>query len=138
MDFYNKLKLRLGLAIGYIVLGLALIVVGLVTKTDNQFVSAWGLALTVVGVVRVRNHCIITKSEESVQRQRIAESDERNIAISEKAKSVAFIVYILTGCVVVLILQLLDFDKVASLLALSVCILLVIYRIAYIVIRKRM
>ena len=85
MDFKKKLKTRLYTAISYIVIGIVMIIVSNILKTDNDFLSSFGLALSVCGVVRIRNYFIITKNDETIRKQEIAETDERNISISNKA-----------------------------------------------------
>ena len=137
MDFRKKLKTRLAVAIVYMVLGLTMIVVFNVINTDNSFLSSFGLALVVIGLVRLRNYFLITKSEESIKKQQIAESDERNIAIAHKAKSITFMICTMLFCVVVIVLQLLEKSQLAMIVSGMVCVMLVIYWITYWVVRKR-
>ena len=87
MDFKKKLKVRLFTAISYIILGLALIITFNLIKTNNNFLSSFGFALVIIGVVHIRNYLMITKNEETIKKRQIAETDERNIAISSKAKA---------------------------------------------------
>lgn len=137
MDFRKKLKIRLGVAIAYIILGVMLIITFIVINTDNNFLSSWGFALVVIGIVRIRNYLMITKDEETVRKQQIAESDERNIAIANKAKSVAFTVYILLACVAVIVLQLLNKTELALSISYPILVLILIYWISYWIIRKK-
>lgn len=137
MEFKKKLKIRFWLAISYIVLGLGMIIVALVIKPKNEFLSGFGFAVALIGVVRLRNYLIITKSEERVKAQEIAEKDERNIAIADKAKSFSFMLYILVACIGVIVLHLLGKTQIALILSSSVCTLVVIYWIAYYIIRKK-
>ena len=137
MDFKKKLKLRLYTAIIYIVLGIAMIMGAIVIKTDNTFISSFGFALAVIGVARIRNYFIITKSEESIKKQMIAETDERNIAISNNAKSIAFTIYTILLCTGVILLSFFDMHDAVQWIAYSVCLLVLIYWIAYLIIRKK-
>lgn len=137
MDFRKKLKIRLAVAIIYMVLGLTMIVVFNVINTDNSFLSSFGLVLVVIGLVRLRNYFLITRSEESIKKQQIAESDERNIAIAHKAKSIAFMICTMLFCVAVIVLQLLEKSQLAMIVSGMVCAMLVIYWITYWIIRKR-
>ena len=95
MDFKKKLKIRLFFAVGYIILGLGMIVIFNVLNTDNNFLSSFGFALMVIGIAKVRNYFLITKNSETLKKQQIAETDERNISIANKAKSISFIIYII-------------------------------------------
>ena len=137
MDFKKKLKTRLYFGISYIILGLALIVVSLVTQSAHEYLSPFGTALLVIGIVRVRNHIIITKNDETIKKQQIRETDERNIAISNKAKSISFSIYILATCVAIIVLQILRISELATILGGSVCALLVIYWVSYFIIHKK-
>ncbi len=136
MDFRKKLKIRLFVAIGYIVLGLAMMVVFNFIKTENDFLSSFGLALVVIGAVHIRNYMRITKNEETITKRQIAETDERNISIANKAKSVSFIVYVILACVSVIVLELFNKTQLAMILSGTVCALILLYWISYWIIRK--
>ena len=137
MDFKKKLKIRLWVAITYLVLGIALIVVSLAIEPKNDILSSFGFAIALIGGVRLRNYLLITKSEERIKAQEIAEKDERNVAIADKAKSFSFMAYIFVACIDVIILHLLNKTQVALILSSSVCGLLLIYWVAYFIIRKK-
>ena len=135
MDFKNRMKIRLWTNIIYIVLGVAMIAVGLITKTDNEFVSSFGLTLTVVGLALIKKN-IIT-SEEKLKRREIAENDERNIAIVHKARSWAFSFYVILGCLAVRVLSLLSLQDIASWIGVGVFSLIAIYWICYFIVRRK-
>ena len=135
MDFKKRMKIRLWTNIIYIVLGVAMIAVGLITKTDNEFVSSFGLTLTVVGLALIKKN-IIT-SEEKLKRREIAENDERNIAIVHKARSWAFSFYVILGCLAVIVLSLLSLQDIASWIVVGVFSLIAIYWICYFIVRKK-
>ena len=137
MDFKKKLKIRLFVAISYVILGIAMIVVFNVIKTDNSFFSSLGFALTVIGIARIRNYFLITKDEETITKRQIAENDERNISIANKAKSVAFLAYILVVCTSITILYALNKTQLAFILSGTVCFLLLVYWISYWIISKK-
>ena len=137
MDYRKKLKIRFFVALGYIILGLAMIVAFSFIETDDSFLSSFGFALVVIGIVRIRNHFIITKNEETIKKHQIAESDERNISIANKAKSVAFIIYVMLACVSVIILQLFNKTQLSTVLSATVCALVLIYWISYWIIRNK-
>lgn len=137
MDFERKLKIRLWNAIVCIVLGIALIVIANVTKARDSFISSFGFALALVGAMRVRNYLMITKNEETIRKQQIAESDERNIAISNKAKSLAFGIYVCIAGAVVIALEILNITLIATVVAYSVCAMLILYWVAYWIVRRK-
>ena len=136
MDFRKKLKIRLYLALSYIVLGVALIVIFNIANIKNEFLSYWGFALLVIGIARTRNYFLITKNEESITKQQIAETDERNVSIANRAKSVAFYVYLLLSCVAVIALELFEKTELATFVSATVCVLIIIYWVSYLIINK--
>lgn len=136
MDFRKKLKIRLFIAIGYIILGLAMIVTFNLIKTENNFLSSFGFALIIIGIVRIRNYILITKNEETITKRQIAETDERNISIANKAKSISFIIYVILASVSVIVLEVFNKTQLAMIFSGTVCLLIFIYWISYWIISK--
>ena len=135
MDFKKRMKIRLWTNIIYIVLGVAMIAAGFITKTDNEFVSSFGMTLTVVGLVLIKRN--IVTSDEKLKRREIAENDERNIAIVHKARSWAFSFYVILGCLAVIVLSLLSLHDIARWISVGVFSLIAIYWICYFVVRRK-
>lgn len=137
MDFKKKLKTRLYLAIGYIGIGLIITLAVNIMKTENQFLSPFGIALIVCGIVRIRNYVMITKNDETIRKQQIAETDERNISISNRAKQAAFVIYIYLTGTAVIVLRVINKTQLATILSASVCGLIFIYWVSYWIIRRK-
>ncbi|MBE6582404.1 MAG: hypothetical protein E7648_03975 [Ruminococcaceae bacterium] len=137
MEFKKKLKIRLWVAISYIVLGIAMATVSIVSKTENQFTSSFGLALTVMGIARVRNYFLITKNEDTLRKREITETDERNVSIVNKARSTAFTVYILLAGIFVIVMGFLDKIEISIWVSYSVALLVFVYWICYIIYQKK-
>ena len=131
MNFKKKLKLRLYNAVIYAILGLTIVIGVFATKPENDFLSSFGLILVVIGIARIRNYFIITKSEENIRRQQIIETDERNLSIMHKAKSSAFSIYIFLLGMAVIILSLLDMHNIAKWISCFVCLMIIIYWLCY-------
>ena len=127
MDFRNKLKTRLYVAVIYMALGVSMIAGTFGVKTDNSFISAFGFALVVMGAVRIRNYRRITKDEESLRKQEITETDERNLAIIHKARSAAFTACFLLSGTAVIVLSLFERHEEAKWLAYPVLLLALLY-----------
>lgn len=137
MDFKNKLKTRLYLAICYILSGITLIVVFNVMDNPNEYLSTFGLVLTVIGIARLVRYLRITKTEETVKKQQILETDERNVAIVNKAKAMTFNVFVILLSITIIVLQFLNFEVYVQMLFYILCAVLVIYWISYFIIRAR-
>ena len=137
MDFKKKLKSRLNIAIIYIALGVMMIAGTFMVKTDNDFISSFGLAIIVMGIVRIRNYFMITKNEDTIRKQEIIETDERNIAIQNKAKSATFSIYTLLLATSVIILSLFNMHEIAKWIAYAVFLLVAIHWICYWIYQKK-
>ncbi len=137
MDFKKKLKTRRNLAIGYIIAGLVMIGISFFVKTEGDFLSAFGLAVLVCGVVRIRNYRIITRSDERIKQQEIAETDERNVLIADRAKSRAFSIYLMVACIAVIVCAFMGNQLLTQVIGFSVCGLVLLYWISYYIIRKK-
>lgn len=137
MEYKKKLKIRLYVAIAYIVLGVAILVTGVLVKSNNEFVSPLGLMLFVIGVSRVKHHFYITKNDERARNKQIAEEDERNVMIILKAKNSAFTAYVILCGIAVIILSLLNLYELSGMIGYSVCILVAIYWICYLIYKRK-
>ena len=137
MDYKKKLKQRLYIAVIYIALGVMMIAGTFMVKTDNDFISSFGFAIIVMGIVRIRNYFMITKNEDTIMKQEIIETDERNIAIQNKAKSATFSIYTLLLATAVIILSLFNMHEIAKWLAYAVLLLVAIYWVCYLVYQKK-
>ena len=137
MDFRKKMKTRLFIAIGYIVIGLALIIVFNIFGTENNFNSSFGFALAVVGIAQIKKYYLITRNEETLKKREIAESDERNISIANRAKSLSFMIYLMLACIAVIVLSFLELSLFATVISGMVCVLILIYWISYWIISKK-
>ncbi len=138
MDYKNKLKQRLYIGIIYIALGVMLIVGVFSSKSNNDFISALGFAIAIVGVARIIQYLKITKNEDSIKKQKINETDERNLSIIQKAKSATFSIYLLFSCTVVIIASLFDMPDVANWFGYSQFVLVIIYWICYWIYQKKL
>ena len=138
MEFKKKLKQRLHIAYVYIALGIILIGISFLVKSNNSFISSFGFVIIIMGLVRIRNYRIITKSEESIRKQEIAESDERTITIINKAKSAAFATCIMLFCVASIVLSFLGMHELSKWMGIPVCVLVVLYLIFYFVYQKKL
>ncbi|MBQ7085945.1 MAG: hypothetical protein IJM96_00545 [Clostridia bacterium] len=138
MEFRKKLKTRLYIAIAYIIIGAITTAVVFGMNIENEFFSAYGIALIICGAVRLRQYIKLTSSEENIRKQEIAESDERNIAIANKARSWAFYFYTLIAGVGIIILEIMGMEEMAFGAAMSICALIVLYWISYYAISRKM
>ena len=138
MDYKKKLKQRLSFGGIYIVLGIMMIVGVFVSGSDDDFISALGFAIAVVGAARIVQYLRISKNEDSIKKQEINETDERNLSIIQKARSAAFSVYLLVTCTAVIVTSLCNLHDMARLIGYSQLVLVIIYWICYWVYRIKL
>ena len=137
MEYRKKLQKRLYYYIAYVFLGIVLNLVAFITQSDNYFLSGFGSCLLVMGLVRILRHIRLLRSDKAVKRQETVETDERNIMLAEKARSWAFAAYIIITGTAVIVLSLASVHEIAQYLSYSVCLLIVLYWICWIIIRKK-
>ena len=137
MDFKKKLKLRFYIAVSYTVAGLLLLLTAFLSGSDNYFLSAFGSALVVMGIVRIFRHRNITKDDHSLRQQELTETDERNRMIAERARSWAFSLSIILAGAAVIILSLLGHHEEVLPLSRFVCGMTVLHWICWAIIQKK-
>jgi len=137
MDFEKKMKQRLYIAVGYCVLGPALIIAGVVNKFENYFISSFGFALLIMGILRIVQNRKITKNETTMRKREVAETDERNKKLSERAKSWTFSFTIMVSGIIVIVLSILGYHDQAQPFSWFVCAMVAIYWIFYLIASKK-
>lgn len=137
MEFKKKLKIRLSAAIGYIAIGIALAALSFTKVAENSMVSAFGAVFIICGLARVVQYIRITKDESTLRSREIAETDERNIMIMTKARSLTFSIYIMLSGFTMIVLYLLNIPFAAQIIAYSICAFTFIYFICYHIISRK-
>lgn len=136
MDFRKKLKQRLYIAISYLVIGLVLIIADYLNGFENYFSSSFGIALMIMGILRIIRYRKITMDDKAIRKQELAESDERTRMIAERARSWAFSLSILAAGILVIVLSLLGYHENALPFSWYVCGMIVLYWISFLIIQK--
>ena len=137
MEFKKKLKTRLYIALSYIVLGIVLIAANALNHFENDFFLSFGITLLVMGIIRLIRHRKVTKDESTIRRQEVAETDERTLMMSEKARSWAFTYSILIAGIAVIVLSLLGKHDTAQPFAWFVCGQVALYWICWMILLKK-
>ena len=137
MNFNKRMKQRLYVAIAYCFLGLILIVAAIADNFENHFIFSFGLALLVLGVLRIAQYRKITKSEKAMHQREVAESDERNRMLSERAKSWTFSFSIMAAGILVIVLSILGYHDQAQPFAWYACLMVVFYWIFWLIANKK-
>ncbi len=137
MEFRKKLKVRLYTAIAYIIIGAVFIGLSFTRLGSNEMISSFGAVFAVMGIARIIQYMRITKDEESIHQREIAETDERNVMIWTKARSLAFSIYILAAALAVVVLYLMNMNFAGKIVAYNLFGFVAIYWICYFIISRK-
>lgn len=119
-----------------LVAGLVLMGLGIAEMVD-EFWSGMGSALAVVGGLRLLRYYRLNKNEAYREKMEIAETDERNHFIRAKAWSWAGYLFIIIAGLGTIIFKVLGQDLLSMVSSSAVCLMLVLYWISFLVLRKK-
>ena len=106
-------------------------------ETLDEFWSGMGSALLVIGVVRLLRGYRLSKSETYREAREVAETDERFHFIRNKAWAWAGYWYVLIGAVGTLVFRLVGMDELSVFCGFSICLILVLYWVSHLWLRKK-
>ena len=127
---------RILACIVYLILGIALMILGILEVLD-AFWSGMGGALIAVGVVRMI-HILRYRNDESYrENMEIETKDERNRFIRNKALACAGYLFVLVTAISTIVLKLLGQDLLSIAAGFAVCVLMLLYWVCYLVLKKK-
>ena len=132
----NKVNSRMIWYIILIVVGAALTITPAFGWLDDFWVGMGG-GLIGVGVVRLIQIARYKTNENYAERVNVANKDERNLYIANKARSWAFYYSMLAECIGIIVLRVMEYPELSSLLGFVVCGQLVIYWGSWFYLKKR-
>ena len=120
----------------YIIFGAVLMVLGVLEIVDS-FWSGMGGALIAMGAVRVIQFLRYNKDESYREKWDVETQDERNHFIRNKAWAWAGYLFVLIAAICAIVFKLLGQDLLSMAASFTVCILVLLYWICYIVLKKK-
>lgn len=132
----KRIKQRIGIFVVYLAIGIILIVLGTIKNIYDSAYSV-GIAMAVVGIVKIIQNVMLINNEDAMRDREIAEKDERNIMIYDRARSWAFSAYIIAAADAMVILYCMDMQNAAKWISYSICMLVLIYFICYHIARRK-
>jgi len=127
---------KLFIYILYIVLGTTLFSLGCMEIVDS-FWSGMGSALIVISVVRLIQFYRFRKDEAYREKVEIETSDERNRFLRNKAWAWSGYLFILITSVFVIVLRVAGQELLSQAASYAVCLMLILYWVCYLVLRKK-
>ena len=135
----NRRYIALGVV--YIILGIALFIASQIVDLGNsvmaQILPGMGGAIFGVGVVRLVMGIRLEKDKEYRENYEIEVNDERNRYLRMKAWSWAGYCFVLIGAAATIVFAAADKKELMMLASGSMCLMLVLYWIAYLIVRKK-
>ena len=129
-------KKRIVIQMLEIVAGVILLGLGVAGKVD-EFWSGMGGALIVVGILQVVRFFRYRNSEEYRERAEIANKDERNQFIRNKAWAWSGYLFVLISAVATIALKIAGQDTLSFAASMALCLLLVLYWVSFLVLSKK-
>lgn len=120
----------------WLVLGLILVLCGNAEIIDD-FWSSMGFAFFAVGVLRIIRHIRYCTNEEYREKYDTDVKDERNKFISNKAWAWAGYWFVLIAAVGTITFKLLGREDLMMLASGSVCLMILLYWVSYMILKKK-
>ena len=120
----------------YIIFGAVLIALGVLEVVDS-FWSGMGGALIAMGAVLVIQFLRYKNDESYREKWDVETQDERNHFIRNKAWAWAGYLFVLIAAICAIVFKLLGQDLLSMAASFTVCILVLLYWICYIVLKKK-
>lgn len=131
-----KIENRFYINIFYVAIGIFLVACGIFDIVDS-FWSGMGGALIGVGIIRIVQFIKYRKNPEYREKIEIEKNDERNKFIGTRAWAWSGYFYVMINSVATIAFKIMGNDLLSQYCAYSVCLVLVLYWIAYLLLRKK-
>ena len=119
-----------------VAIGITLLALGIAEKVDAYW-SGMGSALACVGILRLLRDYRLSKNDAYREKMEVEINDERNHFIRGRAWAWAGYLFILLAAVASIVCKVLGHDLLSQAASWAVCLLLVLYWGAYLVLKKK-
>ena len=133
--YYNNRKLAM--SIFWVVLGAVLMGLSLAGVLENNYYSGMGSALFVVGILQIGRNLKYRKDDDYREKIDTEFKDERNAFLRMKSWSWAGYCTILAEAVGVVVAQLAGQRTISLVLSYSVCFIILVYWVAYLILKRK-
>ena len=127
---------RLILGIVYITVGLLLSVLSFTLVIDEWWQS-FGVAIFIVGVADIFRHRKYVTNAEYREKVDLSNNDERIRFLSMKAWSWAGYLFVMIAAVAAIVLKICGLDEYVFFASGSVCLIMILYWVSYMIVRKK-
>lgn len=137
MEFKKKLKQRLYVNLGWAVFGTFLILFWCIRRPENTYPLSLGITFVIMGAIRIAQYRKTAKDSQAIRQMELAENDDRNRMMQERAKSWAFSFSLFIAGDLTIILSLLGNHGLAQIFAWFLCGMIAVYWICWNIMRKK-
>ena len=120
----------------YIVIGAVLLILSSMGKLDDMYVG-FGTGLVVVAIIHLIRNIRYRGNVEYKEKVDIEVNDERNRYIRMKAWSWAGYMFVLIAAVISIVCMIISKTIIMQAASLSICLILVLYWVSYMILRKK-
>lgn len=131
-----KDKKRIAVYVIYIVVGIALLAAGIAELVD-EFWSGMGSGLMCVGILQLIRRWRLRRDDSYREKFEIAQTDERNRFIRNKAWAWAGYLFILIAGLSVIVLKVMGQEQLSKAASCAGCLILVLYWGSYMVLSRK-
>ena len=132
----NMANRRLLLSIAWVVIGIVLFVLSFMEVLDS-FWSGLGGGLIAVGILQIIRHIRYRTNAEYKEKVDIEVNDERNKFLSSKAWAWTGYIFVLCCAVASIVYRVMGENELGSLCTTGLCLMVVIYFIAYMILKRK-
>ncbi len=133
--YYNNRKLAM--SIFWVILGVTLIILSVAEVLDSALYSGMGGGLTVVGILQIVRNVKYRKDPEYREKVDTVERDERCRFLRMKSWAWTGYIVILIEGIGVVAATILGKETVQHVLSYSVCLMMVVYWVVYMVLNRK-
>ena len=119
----------------YCLVGVFLILTGIFTHREMPLTL--GVAFSIMGAVRLMHYFSLLKNPQKLESREIAESDERNLFLAYKARSLAFSWFVSLSGFAILICFFAGQMLIGQVIAYELCAIVLLYWVIYLILKKR-
>ena len=131
-----KQNKRVYMSILWIIIGIILIGLSFAGKVDEYW-NGMGTAFLVIGAIRLLRYHRLNKNDAYRERKELEMSDERNQFIRNKAWAWAGYYFVLIVAVSSIVLRAIGQDTMSSAAAYAVWLLMILYWISYMILKRK-
>ena len=129
-------KVRMIASVLELIIGITLLVLSFMNVVD-EFWSGMGLALTIIGAIFLLRNVKYQTNEKYREEIDLQSNDERNKYLSLKARGWAGYLFVIISAVGTIIFKIIGKDDLMMLCSGGLCLIMLIYYISYMILRKK-